>query len=84
MFKFVRYFFLASLVFAAGCVGFAATHAAGIRRQESWRLRTCVEYRCQWTQQCLQESAARCREQGLEASCGADELFTSAPIRCNP
>ena len=73
-----------AVLLLAGCASWAPTREAGVRRVEASRLRGCVQYNCQFTQQCIRESVERCRAQGLEATCGSDEIFTQEPIRCRP
>lgn len=64
------------------CASWAPTRGASLRRIEASKLRNCVQYQCQFTKQCLQESAARCKALKLEATCGSDDLWTDAPVRC--
>lgn len=71
-------------LFLAGCAHWTPTREAGIRRVESWRLRSCVTGQCQFEKQCREESILRCRQQGMEDTCGSDSLYTEEPIRCNP
>lgn len=66
-----------ALVLAISC---ESTPKAGLRRQEEWRLRTCVCAYQGFTKQCIVESVERCRDAGLEASCGVDGLSTQAIV----
>lgn len=53
----------------------AMTPNAKIRIMEEWRLKSCIcSTQSIFTGQCIAESAVRCREEGLEATCGVDGL----------
>ena len=73
-----------AVLLLTGCASWAPTWQASARRVEASRLRNCVTGNCQFTKQCIRESAERCRARGLESTCGTDEIFTQEPIRCRP
>lgn len=53
----------------------AMTPNAKVRIMEEWRLKSCIcAHNPLFTGQCIAESAERCREQGLEKTCGVDGL----------
>lgn len=71
------------LLLLLSCASWAPTREAVLRRQAASKLKTCVQYRCQFTKQCIKESVEWCKANGLEASCGTDGITPDDPIMCS-